>query len=86
MDLILLFIRIFFRTAEILVFGHVLLSMFMPADRSLRIGIARIVDPILAPFRRFIKPINGIDFSPVVAIVAINLLEWLVSRLVISLF
>lgn len=86
MDLILLFIRIFFRTAEILVFGHVLLSMFMPADRPLRIGIARIVDPILAPFRRFIKPLNGIDFSPVVAIVAINLLEWLVSRLVISLF
>jgi uncharacterized protein YggT (Ycf19 family) len=32
------------------------------------------------------KPINGIDFSPVLAILVINLAEWLLSRLVVRLF
>ncbi len=86
MELILSFIRIFFRSAVLLVFGHVLLSLFVSADRPLRIGVAKIVNPILEPFRRVIKPINGIDFSPVAAILVINLVEWLVSILVVNLF
>lgn len=53
----------------------------MPADKPIRIGISRIVEPILNPIRRFVKPFNGIDFSPVVAILVVNLIEWLLIRL-----
>ena len=81
MQFIILFIQIFARTIVFLLFLHVILSMFMPADKPLRIGIARIVDPILTPIRRFIKPFNGIDFSPVVAILAVNLIETLLTRI-----
>ncbi len=80
MQFIILFIQIFARTIVFLLFLHVILSMFMSADKPLRIGIARIVDPILTPIRRFIKPFNGIDFSPVVAILVVNLIETLLTR------
>ncbi len=52
----------------------------MSADKPLRIGIARIIEPILTPIRRFIKPFNGVDFSPVVAILAVNLIETILTR------
>ena len=81
MQFIILFIQIFARSIVFLLFLHVILSMFMSADKPLRIGIARIVDPILTPIRRFVKPFNGIDFSPVVAILVVNLLEWILIRL-----
>ena len=81
MQFIILFIEIFARSMVFLLFLHVLLSLFMPADKPLRIGVARLVDPILTPIRRFVKPMNGIDFSPVVAILVVNLIEWLLVRL-----
>jgi len=85
-DLILLFVRIFFGAMSFLVFFYVVLTMFFTADRPLRIGLERIVTPILTPFRKILKPINGIDFSPALAILVINLVEGLLSRLIVRLF
>ena len=81
MQFVILFVEIFARSMVFLLFLHVLLSLFMSADKPLRIGVARLVDPILTLIRRFIKPMNGIDFSPVVAILVVNLIEWLLIRL-----
>jgi YggT family protein len=81
MQFIILFIQILARSIVFLLFLHVILSMFMSAEKPLRIGIARIVDPILNPIRRFIKPFNGIDFSPVAAILAVNLIESILTRI-----
>ncbi len=83
MQFLILFIQILARSVVFLLFLHVVLSMFMSADKPIRIGIARIVEPILGPFRRFVKPFNGVDFSPVVAILAVNLVEWLLTRFLI---
>ena len=43
----------------------------------------RIVGPYLNFFRRFVPPMGGIDFSPVIAIIALNLLERLVLNLLL---
>jgi YggT family protein len=40
-------------------------------------ALDRIVDPILAPFQRLIPPMGGLDFSPMVAILALQALSWL---------
>ncbi|MBB5021834.1 YggT family protein [Desulfurispira natronophila] len=37
--------------------------------------IYRITEPVLEPFRRFIPPIAGIDFSPIVVFILIRFLE-----------
>ena len=81
MQFIILFIQILARSIVFLLFLHVILSMFMSAEKPLRIGVARIVDPILNPIRRVIKPFNGIDFSPVAAILAVNLIESILTRI-----
>ncbi|RZJ04004.1 MAG: YggT family protein [Brevundimonas sp.] len=41
----------------------------------------RITTPILAPFRRVIPPLGGIDISPIVVLLLINFLKILFNRL-----
>lgn len=40
-----------------------------------------VTGPILAPFRRFIPPLGGIDISPVVAILTLQFLGILFNRM-----
>lgn len=54
------------------------LSPWHPVVRWLRI----IVDPILAPFRRILPTFSGIDFSPILALVVINIVAQLLQGLV----
>ena len=53
---------------------YILMSWF-PNARETSIGqfLGSLVEPYLAPFRRFIPPIGGmIDISPIVALVALH--------------
>ena len=52
---------------------YILMSWF-PNARSSSIGqfLARICEPYLEPFRRFIPPLGMIDISPIVAILVLN--------------
>ena len=45
-------------------------------------AIDRLVRPYIDLFRRFIPPLGGIDFSPVIAVLALSLIEMVVLRLV----
>ncbi len=40
--------------------------------------VREITDPYLDIFRRFIPPVNGLDFSPIVAVIALQILQVLV--------
>jgi YggT family protein len=40
--------------------------------RGLVQGLERLTTPLLAPFRRFIPPIGGLDLTPVILIVLIS--------------
>ncbi|KFN04449.1 YggT family protein [Bacillus clarus] len=53
---------------------YILLSWF-PGARESAFGefLARICEPYLEPFRRFIPPLGMIDISPIVAIIALKL-------------
>jgi YggT family protein len=44
-------------------------------------ALDRVVDPILAPFQRILPSAGGIDFSPMVAILALQALGWLIRML-----
>jgi len=44
-----------------------------------------ITDPILEPFRKIIPPLGGIDFSPIVAFIAIEIVREIVVRILILL-
>lgn len=56
------------------------LSPWHPVVRWLRV----IVDPILAPFRRILPTFSGLDFSPILALVVINIVAQLLQTLVLG--
>jgi YggT family protein len=44
--------------------------------------VQQITEPVLAPFRRFIPNLGGLDISPIFAFIALQLLQsWLIPRL-----
>ncbi len=47
--------------------------------------LKEITDPILMPFQRIIPPIGGIDFSPMVPFLLIEVLRYVVIRIIVML-
>ena len=44
----------------------------------IRYALGSVVEPYLSLFRRYIPPFNGIDFSPIVAIIVLRLVQRLI--------
>jgi YggT family protein len=78
-------IDLLFTILELLVFARVMLSWlpispWHPVARWLR----RIVDPILRPFRRVLPNFGGIDFSPLLALAVLYVLQQVVHSLLLE--
>lgn len=57
---------------------HVVMSWISPGGYNPAVAlIAAIVEPVLAPFRRLVPPIAGIDLSPLFALIALQALSML---------
>jgi len=58
---------------------QVILSWVAPGSYNPVIGLVhRIAEPLLAPARRILPPMSGIDFSPLVVLIVLQLLKILV--------
>ncbi|MEJ2550887.1 MAG: YggT family protein [Anaerolineales bacterium] len=64
-----------------IVIVYVFLTYFLAPYNPLRMTLARFIEPMLAPFRRLIPPISGIDLSPMALIIILQILRQLVVRL-----
>ncbi|KPK89358.1 MAG: hypothetical protein AMJ88_17700 [Anaerolineae bacterium SM23_ 63] len=69
------------RGLTLVVFVDIIVSYFMSPYHPVRRTLDSIVQPMLAPIRRIMPPTGMIDFSPLVLIFLI----WLVERILISL-
>jgi YggT family protein len=65
-----------------LIIAYVLLSWFPQAAAlaEIRRALGTIVDPYLGLFRRFIPPVGALDISPIVAILVLEAIRVLLSR------
>jgi len=62
----------------IIIFINALLSFIAPGTYSPAVAIlSALCDPLLAPLRRILPVVGGLDFSPLVAIVALRALLFL---------
>ncbi|HHB89852.1 MAG TPA: YggT family protein [Anaerolineae bacterium] len=76
------FINLLFTILEFAILIRVLLSWVRvdPYNPLVRI-LYQITEPILAPFRRLIPPTAGLDFSPILAFFALEVLRRVILRL-----
>lgn len=66
------------------VFGRVVLSWF-PLDpdspfTAIRNALTSVTEPVLGPLRRVIPPLGGLDLSPIVALLGVQLLQGAICR------
>jgi YggT family protein len=80
-EFVITIISIGARAIIILVLVQVLLSYFMSPDHPLRQTIDNILEPIYAPIRKYLPKTGMLDFSPIVLIIVVQLLSWLLIRL-----
>jgi YggT family protein len=45
--------------------------------RQVRIGLARLTEPLLAPIRRLLPDLGGIDISPLILLIALQFVRYL---------
>jgi len=82
MVLVAEFIHLIAQILILLVIVSAVLSYFMSPYHPLREAIDRIVDPMLAPIRRVVPAIGGFDFSPLILIILI----WLIDQVLTNIF
>lgn len=80
-------VQTLFNFYSFLVLAYCLLSWFPIRSGGLMEDIGAVLQSIVGPylnlFRRFLPPMGGIDWSPVLAILMLNLLENLIIRLLL---
>jgi YggT family protein len=76
------FINVLFLGLTIAIFGRVLLS-WVPTRLPWGLSdfIFSVTEPILAPIRRALPVAAGMDFSPLIALVLLQLIEQLLLRI-----
>jgi len=60
-----------------------ILTFFMDPYHPIRRTIDQLVNPFLNPIRRVIPPIANLDFSPVVLIIILQILDSLIFRILV---
>lgn len=74
-------VNLIFETLWWVILGRVLISWFDPSGNY---RISRILydmsEPILAPARRILPTFGGVDWSPLVTMIVLNLLQGFVVR------
>jgi YggT family protein len=85
MDFLILIVSVFFQLLFWLVIIAVVLSYFMAPYHPVRQRIDSLVEPMLAPIRRILPPMGGLDFSPFVLIILIQVFRNIIIRLLLTL-
>ncbi len=73
--LIKYFINIVIGILSILIVLDTLFSYLLREGNPARRVILKILDPIYMPVRKFIPPLAGIDFTPLIAIIILQILD-----------
>jgi YggT family protein len=84
MALIAQLVHRIFQLLQLLVLAHVILSYFMAPYHPIRQFINRFVEPMLVPIRRVMPATGMFDFSSMVLLIILYILDILVVQLLLS--
>ncbi len=78
-----MFIQFAQQALILVVIVYVVLSFVMAPYHPVRVALSRIIEPLLQPIRRILPPLRGIDFSPLVLIILVQLIGMILSNLLV---
>ena len=78
-------VNLIFRALIIIIVVDVVLSFFMDRYHPIRVFLDKIINPFLAPIRRIVPPIQSIDFSPIILLIFLQVLEKIILSLINSI-
>jgi YggT family protein len=85
MDILIVIVSAISNILVLLVFASAILSYFMDPYHPVRRGVDAIVEPMLAPIRRIVPLVGMLDFSPLVLIILIQVVERIVVSILYSM-
>lgn len=56
----------------LLIFIYVLLGFFLSPFHPIRHTMSQVIEPILAPLRKLVPVISGLDFSPLILMILVQ--------------
>jgi len=71
-------ILIFFQVLIVLIVVSSFLSFIVPPWNPIRKFTDRIIEPLLTPIRRLVKPVGGLDLSPLILLMLIYILRTII--------
>lgn len=83
-----IFIQMIDIVAQVLILvvvADAVVSFFLPPYHQVRVALDRLVEPMLSPIRRVVPPFQTFDFSPIILILLIQLLEVILKSVFNSL-
>lgn len=83
-ELLVLFIRAISQIFIWVVIANALLSFFVSPYHPIREAFDRIVSPFLNPIRNVMPNTGGLDFSPLILILAVDFLSRILIALLLS--
>jgi YggT family protein len=83
-DFLIILIRIAANIFSLLVIAKVLLSYFMSPYHPIRLTIDQLIEPLLSPIRSKMPMVGMLDFSPIILLVIIQILEFLLVAILVS--
>jgi len=85
-NLLINFLDLVVNFITLLVIVKVLLSYFMAPYHPVREALDRIVEPMLVPIRRFVRPVGMMDFSPIVLILLVYVIRAILESILRAIF
>jgi len=70
-------IRLFFSALNLIILVDIVISYFLSPYHPFREFLDRIVNPLLSPIRKIMPRTGMIDFSPIVLILLLQVLEYI---------
>lgn len=70
-----IFIRVVFQVFSLIIILKVALSYFVSPFNTFRKLVDSLVDPLLSPIKKIVPPIANWDFSPIILLLLLQLVE-----------
>ncbi len=77
MNYLVTLVNVLIEVIILLIIAHVILSYFVPENQPVRVFVNKVVEPLLRPIRRYL-PQNGVgDFSPMILILILIVIQYI---------